>query len=49
MLHDPTVYKSGIHFQYKYQLYHIGLLTTGGTDNKDEVLDNSWQLEQPVK
>jgi len=49
MLHDPSIYKSGIHFQYKYQLYHIGLLTTGGTDDKDEVMDNSWQLEQPIK
>ena len=48
MLQDPTVYKSGIHFQYKYQLYHVGLLTTGGTSDKDEVLDNSWQLEQAV-
>ncbi|MFW5950390.1 MAG: hypothetical protein ACOCR6_03535, partial [archaeon] len=48
MLHDPTVYKSGIHFQYKYQLYHVGLLTTGGTDEKDKVLDNLWQLEQPT-
>jgi hypothetical protein len=47
-LHDPTVYKSGIHFQYKYQLYHIGFLTTGGTDDKDGVLDNLWQLEQPT-
>ncbi|NIC00233.1 hypothetical protein [Halobacterium sp. R2-5] len=49
MLHDPTVYKSGIYFQYKYQLYHTGLLTTGGTDNKDEVLNNPWQLEQSVE
>jgi len=48
-LHDPTVYKSGIHFQFKYQLYHLGLLTDGGTDNKDEVLDNPWQLEEPVQ
>jgi hypothetical protein len=48
-LHDPTVYKSGLHFQYKYQLYHIGLLTTVGTDDKDEVLNNSWQLEHPAE
>ena len=48
MLHDPTVYKSGIHFQFKYQLYHLGLLTVGGTSDKDEVLDNPWQLEEPV-
>jgi hypothetical protein len=47
-LNDPTVYKTGIHFQYKYQLYHLGILTTGGTDAKDVVLDNEWQLEQVV-
>jgi hypothetical protein len=47
-LGDPTVYKSGIHFQFKFQLYHIGLVTTGGTDDKSEVLDNEWQLEQAV-
>jgi hypothetical protein len=48
MLTDPTVYKSGIHFQFKYQLYHLGILKTGGTDDKAAVLNNSWQLEQPV-
>ncbi|WP_128478911.1 hypothetical protein [Halorussus pelagicus] len=48
MLSDPTVYKSGIHFQFKYHLYHIGLLTDGGTDDKDEVLDNDWMLEHLV-
>lgn len=48
MLTNPTVYKSGIHFQFKYHLYHIGLLTTGGTDNKDKVLSNEWRLENPV-
>jgi len=48
MLQDPTVYKSGIHFQFKYQLYHLGILTTGGISDKDEVLDNPWQLEEPV-
>jgi hypothetical protein len=47
-LNDPTVYKSGIHFQYKYHLYHIGLLTTGGIDTKSDVLDNYWALENPV-
>ena len=49
MLADPTVYKSGIHFQFKYQLYHLGILTTGGTDDKDTVLTNKWALEHPVK
>ena len=45
---EPTVYKSGIHFQFKYQLYHLGILTTGGTDNKDDVLSNRWRLEQSI-
>jgi len=48
VLKDPTVYKSGIHFQFKYQLYHLGILTTGGTDDKGEVLSNGWRLEQAV-
>jgi len=48
MLTDPTVYKSGIHFQFKYQLYHLGILTTGGTDDKDEVLSDTWRLAQVV-
>ncbi len=48
MLTDPTVYKSGIHFQFKYHLRHIGLLTEGGTDDKDEVLSNEWALNQAV-
>ena len=47
-LTDPTVYKSGIHFQFKYHLYHIGLLTEGGTDDKDAVLTDPWLLEHPV-
>jgi len=46
ILGDPTVYKSGIHFQFKYQLYHLGILTTGGTDDKSNVLSNTWRLEQ---
>ena len=48
MLTDPTVYKSGIHFQFKHHLRHIGLLTTGGTDNKNAVLDDDWALTHPV-
>ena len=44
MLTDPTIYKSGIHFQFKYQLYHLGLLTTGGTGGKNDVLSNTWRL-----
>jgi len=48
-LTDPTVYKSGIHFQFKYHLYHVGLLTDGGTDDKDKVLSNTWALAHPVE
>ncbi|UWG47823.1 Uncharacterized protein HSRCO_1542 [Halanaeroarchaeum sp. HSR-CO] len=48
VLTDPTVYKSGIHFQFKYHLRHIGLLTEGGTDDKTAVLTNEWALEHPV-
>ncbi|MDB9302387.1 hypothetical protein PN417_15810 [Halorubrum ezzemoulense] len=48
VLGDPTIYKSGIHFQFKYQLYHLGILTTGGTDDKNDVLSNTWRLEQPI-
>lgn len=47
-LQNPGIYKSGIHFQFKFQLYHLGLLTTGGTDDKDDVLSSVWQLESPV-
>jgi hypothetical protein len=46
VLTDPTVYKSGIHFQFKYHLYHIGLLTEGGTDDKNKILPNDWALSQ---
>ena len=44
MLTDPTVYKSGLHFQFKYQLSHVGLLTVGGTATKTEVLEDEWEL-----
>lgn len=49
VLTDPTVYKSGIHFQFKHHLRHIGLLTEGGTDTKSEVLQNTWELQQSVR
>ena len=49
VLDDPTVYKSGAHFQFKAQLYHVGLLTKGGTDNPDKVITDEWRLEQPVR
>lgn len=48
MLEDPGLYKSGVHFQYKAQLYHVGLITTGGTDDKAKVLSDEWRLEQTV-
>jgi len=48
-LSDPTVYKTGMHFQYKYHLRHVGLLTHGGTDDKDEVLTDEWALEHPIQ
>jgi len=48
VLTDPTVYKSGIHFQFKYHLRHIGLLTEGGTDDKAEVMSDQWALNQVV-
>ena len=47
-LSNPTIYKFGIYFQFKYQLYHLGILTTGGTDDKGTVLSNTWWLEQAV-
>ncbi|TKX81347.1 hypothetical protein [Halorubrum sp. SD626R] len=48
VLTDPRIYRSGIHFQFKYQLYHLGVVTTGGTDDKEAVLDNEWGLEHAV-
>jgi hypothetical protein len=48
ILGDPTIYKPGIHFQFKCQLHHLGILTTGGTDDKDAVLSDTWQLEQAI-
>lgn len=45
---DPTVYKLGIHFQFKYHLYHVGLPTAGGTDDKEAVLSDRWRLSQTV-
>ncbi|MFD1684823.1 hypothetical protein [Halobellus litoreus] len=47
-LDDPSVYKSGIHFQYKAQLYHVGLVTDRGTDDKAAALADAWALEHPV-
>ncbi len=48
-LTDPTVYKSGIHFQFKYHLRHVGLLTMGGTDDKEKVLSDNWELNHAVR
>lgn len=48
MLTDPTVYKSGLHFQFKSQLSHIGLLTEKGTSTKTEILEDEWELVYPI-
>ncbi len=48
MLADLTVYTSGVDFQFKTHLFHVGLLTEPGTDDKSEVLDDEWTLTQPV-
>ncbi|WP_330630517.1 hypothetical protein [Halocatena halophila] len=47
-LTDPDVYKTGIHFQFKHFLRHVGIVTRGGTDKKTEVLSNEWALQQSV-
>jgi hypothetical protein len=47
-LDDPAVYKSGAYFQFKYQLYHVGLLTEGGTDDGAVALRDEWGLEEQV-
>ncbi|MEF8854012.1 MAG: hypothetical protein V5A24_00720 [Haloarculaceae archaeon] len=47
-LADPAVFKSGVHFQFKAQLFHVGLLTTGGTDDAAAALADEWRLEHPV-
>ncbi|MFB6092251.1 MAG: hypothetical protein ABEK02_04480 [Haloquadratum sp.] len=48
-LRDPAVYKSGVYFQFKSQLYHVGVLTSAGTDDADAALEDAWELEQPVR
>lgn len=48
MLQDPSVYKSGAHFQFKAQLYHVGLLTSGGKDDATKALTDEWRLEYPT-
>lgn len=45
---NPAIYKSGAYFQFKAQLYHVGLLTSGGTDSGEQALSNEWQLEHAV-
>ena len=47
-LEEPSVYKSGIYFQFKAQLYHVGLLTSRGTDDAAAALTDEWCLEEPV-
>jgi hypothetical protein len=45
-LQDPSIYKSGAYFQFKPQLYHVGLITEGGTDDGATALTDDWKLEQ---
>ena len=47
-LDNSAIYKSGAYFQFKAQLYHVGLLTTGGTDDGEQALSDEWQLEHAV-
>lgn len=47
-LDDPTVYKSGAYFQFKAQLYHVGLINEGGKDDVRKALTDEWRLEQSV-
>ena len=49
VLRDPRVYKSGLHFQFKAMLYHVGLVTDRGTDQKAAVLSDNWTLEDTVR
>jgi hypothetical protein len=44
-LEDPSVYKSGVYFQFKAQLYHVGLITEGGTNDGAAALTDDWRLE----
>ena len=48
-LEDSAIYKSGAYFQFKAQLYHVGLLTTGGKDSGTKALNDNWRLEQMAK
>lgn len=48
-LRDPAVYKSGSYFQFKAQLFHVGLITDRGTDDGWEALYDEWALEEPVR
>lgn len=48
-LADPTVYKSGAYFQFKAQLFHVGLVTSVGTDDGEVALTDGWQLENAVR
>lgn len=47
-LGDASVYKSGVYFQYKAQLYHVGLITSGGQDDAAVAVTDEWRLEEPV-
>jgi hypothetical protein len=47
-LADSGLYKSGAYFQLKAQLYHVGLLTSRGTDDAEAAIEDVWRLEHPV-
>lgn len=47
-LDDPAVYKSGLYFQFKAQLYHVGLLKSVGTDDAEAAVRGTWELAEPV-
>jgi len=44
-LENSAIYKSGAYFQFKAQLYHVGLLTSGGKDDGRKALNDEWRLE----
>lgn len=47
---DGRVYSTHTTFQYKALLWHVGILTTKGTDTKSEIRPNKsiWALETPI-
>jgi hypothetical protein len=47
-LTNPDLYKSGAHFQYKAGLYHVGILTSRGTDDAEVAMTDTWAVETAV-